>query len=87
MVSCGFCAFEFEENRAQPACKACPVGSDCGLIRCPRCGYENPSTPGWIAALRRLFRPAPPPPEAPYRPSHSLPVLPVAGSTSGGRPT
>jgi hypothetical protein len=53
MVTCGFCGHEFEENRAQPACRACPLGADCGLIRCPECGYENPGVPRWIAFLKR----------------------------------
>ncbi|MCG6958214.1 MAG: hypothetical protein LJF04_19665 [Gemmatimonadetes bacterium] len=53
MVTCGFCGFEFEEDRMQSACRACPLGSDCGLVRCPRCGYENPGTPGWIAFLKK----------------------------------
>jgi hypothetical protein len=54
-VNCGFCAKPFEENQSQPACRSCPVGSGCGLIRCPHCGYENPGTPGWIAYLRKKF--------------------------------
>jgi hypothetical protein len=53
MVTCGFCGFEFEEDRTQSACRACPLGSDCGLVRCPRCGYENPGTPRWIAFLKK----------------------------------
>ena len=52
-MNCGFCARPFDENRSQPACRSCPVGSGCGLIRCPHCGYENPGTPGWIAYLRK----------------------------------
>jgi hypothetical protein len=66
MVTCGFCGHEFEENRAQPACRVCPLGANCGLVRCPKCGYENPGVPRWIAFLRRKLtrhgparRPAP----------------------------
>ena len=52
-MNCGFCGKPFEEDRCQPACKQCPVGSGCGLVRCPHCGYENPGTPGWIAFLKK----------------------------------
>ncbi len=55
MVTCGFCQIDFDEDRGQAACAACPLGSDCGLIRCPECGYENPSTPKWIDSLRNWF--------------------------------
>ena len=52
-MNCGFCGKAFDEDRSQPACERCPVGSGCGLVRCPHCGYENPGTPGWIAFLKR----------------------------------
>lgn len=51
MVTCGFCAQEFEVDRAQPTCQACPVGSGCRLVRCPHCGFDNPETPRWIERL------------------------------------
>ena len=52
-MNCGFCGKPFDEDKSQPACKQCPVGSGCGLVRCPHCGYENPGTPGWIAFLKK----------------------------------
>lgn len=52
-MNCGFCGKPFDEDRGQPACRQCPVGSGCGLVRCPHCGYENPGTPGWIAFLKK----------------------------------
>ena len=52
-MNCGFCGKPFDEDRSQPACRQCPVGSGCGLVRCPHCGYENPGTPGWIAFLKK----------------------------------
>ena len=52
-MNCGFCGRAFDEDRSQPACRACPVGSGCGLVRCPHCGFENPGTPGWIAYLKK----------------------------------
>ena len=54
-MNCGFCGKPFDEDRGQPACRQCPVGSGCGLVRCPHCGYENPGTPGWISFLKRTF--------------------------------
>ena len=54
-MNCGFCGKPFEEDKSAPACRQCPVGSGCGLVRCPHCGYENPGTPGWIAFLKRTF--------------------------------
>lgn len=70
-MKCGFCGKAFEENRSQPACRQCPVGSGCGLVRCPHCGYENPGTPGWIAFLKRTF-------------GKSEPQEPVSPGTSNG---
>ena len=52
-MNCGFCGKPFDEDRSQPACRQCPVGTGCGLVRCPHCGYENPGTPGWVAFLKR----------------------------------
>jgi hypothetical protein len=61
VTRCGLCSAEFDEDRSQPTCKACPLGDGCGLIRCPHCGYENPSTPAWLSTLlARLRTPAPP---------------------------
>ncbi|MGD8319243.1 MAG: hypothetical protein PVJ02_02275 [Gemmatimonadota bacterium] len=76
-MTCGFCGKTFEEDRSQPACAHCPVGSSCGLVRCPHCGYENPATPGWVAFLKRTFGrkdPSPPPSEATVR-GRALPVI------------
>ncbi len=65
LVSCGFCAREFREDRGQPACRACPLSGCCHTIRCPYCGYENPVRcpycgyenpvpPAWLSRLSRL---------------------------------
>lgn len=56
MVTCGLCGEEFREDRSQAACRACPLGADCGLVRCPDCGYENPREPGWLVTLQGWFR-------------------------------
>lgn len=54
LVSCGFCAREFREDRGQPACRACPLSGCCHTIRCPHCGYENPVPPAWLSRFARL---------------------------------
>jgi len=46
------CGLSFREDRGQAACESCPLRRACRYIRCPRCGYENPATPGWIARAR-----------------------------------
>ena len=76
MVNCGYCGKAFEEDRSQPACGACPLGSSCGHVLCPHCGFENPATPRWIAFLKERFgkKQSPPPPPSSPRP-HSLPVI------------
>ena len=79
-MNCGFCGKSYEEDRSQRACKACPLGSDCGLILCPHCGYENPGTPRWISFLKDRFgRKSPemtaPPPTVAITDRRSLPVL------------
>lgn len=51
VMVCGFCAREFEEDCAQPACRSCPLTGLCHMVRCPRCGYENPVPPRWLARL------------------------------------
>lgn len=56
LVTCGYCRETFAEDRGQPACGACPLKSGCSLVRCPHCGFENPSTPDWILRLRSWFR-------------------------------
>lgn len=59
LIACGFCGVEFEEDRGQPACQSCPLAAvtgGCRSIRCPHCGYENPSTPDWVERLASWLR-------------------------------
>lgn len=53
---CALCSAEFRPDWAQPACRACPLGTGCGFVRCPRCGYENPLTPAWLKRLMQILR-------------------------------
>ncbi len=49
---CGFCGKEIDEARAGAACQKCPLGkSQCHLLKCPRCGYENPRTPSFFRRI------------------------------------
>jgi hypothetical protein len=52
-IVCGFCAQSFVEDQGQPACRSCPLSTDCRYIRCPNCGYENPVSPRWLTRLTR----------------------------------
>lgn len=56
MITCGMCQTQFEEDRAQPTCTACPLSRACKYVRCPSCGYENPATPAWVKTLRDFVR-------------------------------
>ncbi len=59
-MKCGFCGFEFEVAEAEAACPSCPLVGSCGLMRCPRCGYEMPPEAKLITWLRgRLAKKAP----------------------------
>jgi hypothetical protein len=51
-VECGYCGRRFTEDRAQAACRGCPLGDGCHMMRCPYCGYDNPSEPAWLARVR-----------------------------------
>ncbi len=73
MNYCGYCGKEYEEDRTQKACKACPLGTDCGLILCPHCGYENPAEPGWMRFIKGIFKKDEAEPA--YEAKNSLPVL------------
>lgn len=44
------CGLEYQESEAAPACSACPR-KGCGMVCCPRCGYETPATPRWLKTL------------------------------------
>jgi len=51
-ITCGYCGQEFAEDQGQPACASCPLKGACRYLRCPHCGYENPSAPPWVERLR-----------------------------------
>ena len=39
-MTCPLCGNEFSREEAVGACAGCPAALGCGLVRCPRCGYE-----------------------------------------------
>jgi hypothetical protein len=52
---CGFCDRTFMQDEAQPTCASCPLRGGCQLVRCPHCGYENPTEPAWLSRVRGWF--------------------------------
>ena len=52
-MKCGFCTHEFTESEGEATCSRCALFGGCRFIRCPRCGYEMPRTPGLLKMLRR----------------------------------
>jgi hypothetical protein len=53
---CGLCGLRFAEP-AESHCGACPLQrSRCGLVRCPRCGFEFPAGSRLLGWLRRRLR-------------------------------
>ena len=51
-MKCGLCGRQFDEQKAQGACRGCGKAAGCGLVRCPYCGYEAAPEPGWLRRLR-----------------------------------
>lgn len=41
-MKCSFCGYEFDASEADTNCPGCPLRGNCGYVRCPGCGYDNP---------------------------------------------
>lgn len=41
-MKCHLCGYIFNKKQALHVCDACPLTSNCPLIRCPNCNYEWP---------------------------------------------
>lgn len=41
-MRCGFCGNEFTVDEGERKCGRCGNTAACRMVRCPRCGYENP---------------------------------------------
>lgn len=58
-MKCGMCGYEFEAEEAERSCGGCPLVRGCGLVRCPRCGYEMPPEAvvvRWVRKIRDIHR-------------------------------
>jgi hypothetical protein len=45
---CSFCGLELTDEKIEKACQGCGAFGGCRLVRCPRCGYEQPQEPAWL---------------------------------------
>lgn len=45
---CCFCGLELTGEKIEKACRGCSAFGGCRLIKCPRCGYEQPQEPAWL---------------------------------------
>jgi len=54
-MNCPFCGLNFSEAEADQACRGCVLHRSCGLIRCPRCGYESFPEPRLVTWCRNRF--------------------------------
>ncbi|MEI6971014.1 MAG: hypothetical protein WCL44_05800 [bacterium] len=55
-MKCTMCGYQFEQKAGKAACKDCPLGSGCGMVCCPNCGFELPVEPAWIGKLVELVK-------------------------------
>lgn len=56
LIRCSLCGAHFDPDQEVTACQVCPLGGlirSCGLVRCPRCGFEQPEPRGLQARVRR----------------------------------
>ncbi|HUT75925.1 MAG TPA: hypothetical protein VM221_13950 [Armatimonadota bacterium] len=53
-IKCPMCGREFGRAQAASACAGCSLGRDCGMLRCPNCGYEMVGETRLGAMLRKL---------------------------------
>ena len=55
-MKCPLCGCRFSEDEAEVACRGCPLAGNCGMARCPNCGYDIPKESALLKALRALRR-------------------------------
>lgn len=54
-MRCGFCGYEFDEDKGVRGCAGCPTAMGCKMVKCPRCNYENPPEPAWLKRVKSFF--------------------------------
>jgi len=58
-IICPLCGHNFKKEETQDSCNNCPLNkNNCGLIRCPNCGYEFPEIDdsGLMDRIKRIFK-------------------------------
>jgi len=56
MIKCPMCNHSFSEDEGRAACAGCPLGANCGMIRCPNCNYDIPKQSRLLAIIKRIRR-------------------------------
>lgn len=54
-MKCAFCGCIYEQHQARTACQGCGLFGGCHLVKCPRCGYEQPQEPALIQWWRERW--------------------------------
>jgi transcription initiation factor IIE alpha subunit len=54
-IKCSFCGHTFKETEGISACQGCPV-SNCAMIKCPNCGYDQLPEPKSLKWIKHLFK-------------------------------
>lgn len=52
-MKCELCGLEFRKEEGEKACKNCLLSKSCGMIKCPRCGYEIPDESSLSKILKK----------------------------------